>query len=461
MSNPTSEIWKDRFSGLQLAMNALVQSYESSKFEGDTEFINMLRYLKNFAEKHFNYFYDGFFGPNQYLQHSNDFPPAYVMRAVLDRIATDLSIIQLAVAQRRLNTSAETDTSAETKKLIQLANGLAMQALQLVKDVNIADIQAKAIIYFQKIAEVRVVPYANTAFVAIPLSALTADRDFLAIPHEVGHYLYWYGMGDDGRPVRQYITTALGEIDSEALSEIDLDDRPWIENWAEEIFADVFGCLIGGPAIALDFQDLSLERLGQEFTKDDGEHPVPFLRPYIYTKVLKIAGFDNASRRLRKQWEDSLRSFGKNEPTEFTPYGAGSKNSKTKQQALEELDRVIGIILPDKQQLPIVKGLLNQVNTTGSWSEDLNDNQPIKVLYDKLNREKLMQIAAQAITPSTINEVTWDSWFEYRFEYHGLEVKDGFIQEKGSKSKEGTTKGWGDVLFADGWTTEGPHSQDR
>ncbi|NJN55367.1 MAG: hypothetical protein HC804_11780 [Anaerolineae bacterium] len=81
-------------------------------------------------------------------------------------------------------------------------------------------------------------------------------------------------------------------------------------NWLEEIFADVYGCLVAGPVMAYDFQELSLDN--KDFNEDDGEHPLAAIRPFIYTQVLRTleqdnAGFyQNAPQLLDANWNSWL-----------------------------------------------------------------------------------------------------------------------------------------------------------
>jgi hypothetical protein len=86
----------------------------------------------------------------------------------------------------------------------------------------------------------------------------------------------------------------------------------WFFRWIEEIFADVYGCLIAGPLIALDFQDLQLTVSKEQFTKDDGEHPAPVLRPYIYTRVLERLEEDGLLPLSGVPEEERLQSWSGN-----------------------------------------------------------------------------------------------------------------------------------------------------
>jgi hypothetical protein len=154
-----------------------------------------------------------------------------------------------------------------------------------------------ALIYVEKMASIRIVPYAPVAFIAIPFTSIRAQRDLLAIPHEVGHHVYWNGKLDGGGWLREALVHLLEQQ----------SERPaWIKRWVEEVFADIFGCLIAGPLIALDFQDLQLQNSQQGFVEDDGEHPTPVLRPYVYTKVLELQGSEGWAKRLNSVWEWQL-----------------------------------------------------------------------------------------------------------------------------------------------------------
>jgi hypothetical protein len=79
----------------------------------------------------------------------------------------------------------------------------------------------------------------------------------------------------------------------------------------EEIFADVYGCLVAWPAIALSFQDLQLQETPAAFITSDHEHPVPVLRPGIYTKVLGAQkDFAPWAERLDVRWQKEVRQYG-------------------------------------------------------------------------------------------------------------------------------------------------------
>jgi len=78
--------------------------------------------------------------------------------------------------------------------------------------------------------------------------------------------------------------------------------RVWVR-WNREMFADMSGMLLGGPAIAGSLMDI-LAR-GPETVvaySRRGPHPTPFLRMLINTELLRRMGFETESRQYRKAW---------------------------------------------------------------------------------------------------------------------------------------------------------------
>jgi hypothetical protein len=78
--------------------------------------------------------------------------------------------------------------------------------------------------------------------------------------------------------------------------------RVWVR-WNREIFADMSGMMLGGPAIAGSLMDI-LAR-GPEMVaafNRRGPHPTPFLRMLINTELLRRMGFESESRQYRQAW---------------------------------------------------------------------------------------------------------------------------------------------------------------
>lgn len=251
----------------------------------------LLKRLRAFADGHFNRFYNGF-RPNGEFENqiSDKYPPGHVLDVILDQIGKDLDVIRRATADEALSSNGLVTTT------LNRADCLALEALKPAEKLGLA--RTAVVNYFQRSAVNRVVPYDNDsmALFGLPFTTVCVPKDYLATPHEVGHYVFWNGQVR-GIP----IWVKLGE-DIENDSNI----PEWVKPWLEEIFADVYGCLVAGPVIALDFQDMQLLESEARFNRDDGEHPAPVVRPYVYTEVLKKRDMEAWADRLEARWQDRL-----------------------------------------------------------------------------------------------------------------------------------------------------------
>lgn len=240
------------------------------------------------------------------------FPPDHVMRVTLEQAAFDLDVIERIIAQRKISSSDELETLA-------LADYLASETLQFAVATGLLPAIPIVFTYFQKSPSIRLTPYANVALIGIPYTTVNTPQDFLAIPHEVGHYVFWHGKGVRAKPFIDFDIWAGKNVvgDNNHVHNRTLMLESAIFNWQEEIFADVYGALVAGKLLAQDFQELQLETSNDDFLEDDADHPIPALRPYIYIKVFeKIKHFvadrnadarlDQTVQTLQAMWESSL-----------------------------------------------------------------------------------------------------------------------------------------------------------
>ncbi|MCP4369968.1 MAG: hypothetical protein GY797_17910, partial [Deltaproteobacteria bacterium] len=147
-------------------------------------------------------------------------------------------------------------------------------------------------LYFNKYTAIQYSPYSNVAFIGLPYFLVSAidpdDRDWMAIPHELGHYVYWnlgYRLDKDGQNV-----WTLGSLADARQWQADLrngvkiileDNRENLNlksavefnilqnnvlNWVEEIFADVVGTRLAGAEFIKSYEKLIVSRTGK---KDD------------------------------------------------------------------------------------------------------------------------------------------------------------------------------------------------
>lgn len=404
--------------------------------------------LKTFAEGQFTFLHGGLIKHTPYhLIESPEYPTPYVLSATLSQVASDLEVIERIVAQR--------SGDAQIRQRLELADRLAWDALKLAMG-NLLPGQTTVITYFQKSPVIRMIPYAPVALIGIPFTCLSVPRDLLAIPHEVGHYVFWNGRLPPGKP-----------LSKELLGAKLATPGGWYRCWVEEIFADVYGCLIGGAVIALDFQDLLLEASKKQFTQDDGKHPVPAIRPYIYTHTLR-SSLGALAAKLNDRW-DGLRGLMTSRVS-----GGLAKESYVPHDCVESPPPPGTVNLAQvRDGLPaVVDSLLARLapvrskiasNWSGNVAQSGDPEKPIDVIiYDQF--KDFIQTTALAEDPPNVGfdimGVRPDLWLDWvsqeRFFTDQLPPSPPTKIEPGTPDKPGD--GWVQVMVANGWTTRGPNS---
>lgn len=374
MTAPIYESWRKRGTALSTVIDhqvSAMQDCQESVRRKET-LIALLMALKAFGTSQLTFFLNGFDPAAKVirLEPSTLYPPEYAMRTTIDQIAYDLDVIQRAYQQRLPSQSA-----LEMRDLLAKADYLAYRALKPAIDRQLID-DVTVVTYFQKAINVRIIPYAPVAFIGLPLSALAVPSDLLAIPHEVGHYVFRHGCIQNG--------PAAGSRFDAALKQQLTDVPAWCLAWLEEIFADVYGALVGGPVMALGFEELVTDDPYADFIADDGEHPIAALRPNIYHTVLEKQG--NHGRELRlltDLWQEWQTKRGA--PQQFIPHGETEAISMEK--AEEQITQAIDSMWED--DLGGLKG------DTSLWSGALRHREPI---------EKLLEYFGDKVEEMTIEE---------------------------------------------------------
>jgi len=318
-------IWGKRWQALEELLADRQHSYSrlAQKHDVLKTLAVLIDCLHNFGASQFKFFYDGFF--NDRLLPSVDYPAEYVLRATLDQIAFDMAVIQRAVAQRQ---------ESDLRPTLTKADQFAQHALKLAIDNGLLP-TCTTVTYFNKSYNVRLIPYAPVALIGIPYSCTELKTDYLAIPHEVGHYVYHHAAG----------LAAL-------LHDLIVMEPDWVNHWVEEIFADVYGCLVAGPVLGLSFQDILLDNSQAKFVADDGAHPIDAIRPYIYSKTLAEMGFNKAAQALNERWEKMLAK--RHKPTRFMPFRSNAPATLADARSLVEETAVsfCHFLTKDKQVQP-------------------------------------------------------------------------------------------------------------
>lgn len=408
--------WEVRWESLSQIMGSLSSEIDLTDIQEKNTLQSLINGLQPKAEDHATYFLKGFSKMPQHDHLSEDRPQGgrvrfskeYALRKVLDRIAFDLDVIYLAFKQR-----SDKNRYGSFEETLRLADDLALRALQPAIDRNLVDPDTKALTYLQKSYETRVIPYAKVSLIGIPFTSVGLTEDLLAIPHEVGHYIFWNShlKGQNGQELLDPLRKATFKL-------------------TEEIFADVYGCIVAGPVMALDFQDLQLEFAGldpitgtNEFEDGvDEDHPKPILRPRIYSETLRkmkmrevtlteLGDLDDIADQLDSRWIMKLNERGYQSPPDLQA------------EITEVIEQALDILEPENA-------------ITGVWTDQTVQN--VEDLYDQFHLYvEQFHGPRPVIEPTAVTE--------------GVPVPD-----KGEKI---SVDKWLDKLRAEGWTTEGPHGR--
>lgn len=339
MSSSSLSIWEDRWEAYREILADLIDHVPAPTFKA------LVACLHAFGDSQFQFFRDGF--RDGTLWPSVQCPVEYVLSTMLNQVGYDIAVIQRAARQHGSSNKKMTTALQIAAQLAQLALNVAIEGKLLP--------QSTVISYFNKSARIRTIPYAPLALVAVPFTATNVTQDYLATPHEIGHHVF------------RHSPRLAADLSTRLPIQPD-----WLHNWREEIFADVYGCLVAGPVIGLDFQDILYDNDLENFVSDDGEHPVEAIRPFAYVKVLAKLGFPNAAKALKKAWRRKLAA--RSNPESFVPHGKFDLVSL--QQARDKLEALALQILAYLQD---ERGIQPQT----FWSQDLAEGEALASLYQK------------------------------------------------------------------------------
>lgn len=226
------------------------------------------------------------------------------------------------------------------------------------------ELAGEAIVYFHKVFDITRFAFSRMPVIGVPFSALDLPDSWLSIPHEAGHYVFWNGTpsltefaafyAEMERRVIRALTKAFKKREAQGghfkrSGEI---YRTWLL-WMNEIFADIYGTLVAGPASGWAIQRILRTRLNQGdlyHSHEDPDHPDAYIRPFVHIATLTaMAEASNgdfrealleAAKALGEAWRESW-SDENLERTLFTPDNWGSM-----QEVLEiDLPLVVRAIL--------------------------------------------------------------------------------------------------------------------
>lgn len=461
-------IWKQRWHALDEMMDALQIRVDAANLSASNRRPPILRTLlaglRAFAKAQFAFFYDGF-GAQKFIQlqpgklkYSTD----YALRVTINQIADDIDLIQRLTEQC---ITAEVMGKAQSKlsKTLNQADRLAYDALQPM--LNPQEPSLTVLTYFQKAVNVRIIPYAPVVLIGIPLTCLETAHDFLAIPHEVGHYLYWNHVVAKTKEAQPQI---IKQFLKEELS-TKFGKRELWRAWEEEIFADIYGCLVGGPVMALSNQALqSQQPMDMFFPKQraDGAYPFPVVRPYIYTQVLKKIGMAAIAAQLDDHWHQSLdKTWG---------IQVNSRDALAAHPRLAAFDMSRFLAFVDAMTDHVLQAILPITNVdqqSNRWFTPLGADEPVTRLYDQFAQAMPTRSVPDHKLASDYPQV-WQNFLVDRRYEAALRIKEAkatnqfpnnwpdLALDEASEAAMAPVvipgRPWKAVVELDGWTTEGP-----
>jgi hypothetical protein len=293
-----------------------------------------LRCLSAFAAKQFELFGQGV--TNNAVELDGSFSPEFLLEATARQVGHDIDVLLRTIGQRD-----EASSTADMRATLDLADRLAASALAPAMRSGLIE-ETAVLTYFQKTPTIRLLPYVPLALIGIDLTALYDTGRLLAVAHEAGHHVY-------RQMHHNYVLDgAADSLDAQVAQRAGAPSPipGWLSCWTEEVFADVYSVLVGGPVAGLSIQAMLMGELSSVLLQDDADHPLPALRPYIALAVLRKLGGSSelqdarlvqSADLLEAQWLAYLGACGVGDS--FTPAGADA--SVRLADARSELERFV------------------------------------------------------------------------------------------------------------------------
>jgi hypothetical protein len=198
--------------------------------------------------------------------------------------------------------------------------------------------------YFQKSYTISRFAYSQRVpAIAIPLDVWHEPWHWMGLAHEVGHYVFWnlelrdengHLMTDEnGKPatVEQRLKTTMRNQLWDVTSKLEWEEsdavRDLWRSWVEEVFSDIYGALILGPAYIESLIAWLAPQGGSEaLYANDEDHPTPILRPLLQIAALKALNPQATTLNadldaLATAWEAYCKAFTGNADLFDAPIG--------------------------------------------------------------------------------------------------------------------------------------------
>ncbi len=398
-------------------------------------------------------------------------PPVHRIRDCFHQFTIDFEIIQSAIQQRRwVQVLPERELGNFQAGSLVITDKLAAMALAPFQHLLSDSSHIIPITYFTKTIHIRQLPYTDqfvlvgltydlTSSVgsSLPGGELNNQEDtpifeLMAIPHEVGHFLYHHA-----RLVKDKTVTTFADMNRQ------FKDHPY-HRWCEEIFADLYGCMIAGTFTVLGLQALLAAGDKDRVLLDDEDHPTPILRPYFLSEMLRILSsqepdqydFSEVAMILDANWTAILERWG------FVPEGVVNGRPariRLPGTAAEHLESSINIEKTLKNVQPIIAAFADALLTNAEFApwaahrdDDLSATIPWCGKHQSLNKyiQEIKDLIGQKIAGKKVPHLNLSK--EYK-------LKRSMRQQITSMGGE-TNEFVGSILFEnilDGWRDSGPH----
>jgi hypothetical protein len=445
VSSITFPVWNAHWQVIQeVHLNPL--AYETGSATGIFDLLHdTVEAFNAFADQQFHFFARGFLSTSSTLLPSPQLPPDVVLDHLLRRISQEVHRLQQVALQRMSGF-----LPGVALRELARADALAALALQPALECGWLHPRTQIVTYFDRIVPGSIVPYGHIAFLSLPSSAVRVPRDLLAVLHEAGHHLYANGTlpMEEAEPlsIRRWLEKTLRQ---------DFAGHPWLARWAAEIFAEVYGCLIGGEAFALNAQlqaqvcaTGNLTAITPHLFADAAHRPVAFFRPEIALAVLKRLDTPGAAvlaERWHERQEDALAAFDDAPTLYYTMLRAvfGDVEADTFDSAADHIRAVLS---------GFVETLLDALigEDTGGWPTlDLPGYDQSRSEADNWKQTNAaLKALPQAERDGTYPpvKVEWEAWRKrVCAEASIVPPTDG---------TRWTVEQWMPIYLADGWTAE-------
>jgi len=162
------------------------------------------------------------------------------------------------------------------------------KATQYLDKLNLSPSLSGCLIYFNKVATIRYLPFTRIPILGIP-HPFSGDDRWSAIPHELGHYVFW-NLGSSFRQTQQLQKELKDEV-IKCLEESGINEqqRRFVISWMEEIFCDVVGTRVDGQEFVASSEYFLSTQAGNkdDLVFNDGHHPPLVIRPFTWYRALK------------------------------------------------------------------------------------------------------------------------------------------------------------------------------